>query len=86
MGSRASWGSRPRPALRAPALSRRASAARDAAVAVDEAADERRERAAAMNTATLYLKTQGKPITTPVSVIKEGSGVHNPTFTTIFAN
>jgi len=45
-----------------------------------------RERAAAMNTATLYLKTQRKPITTPVSVIKEGSGVHNPTFTKIFAN
>lgn len=45
-----------------------------------------RERAAAMNTATHYLKMQGKPITTPVSVIKEGSGVKSPTFKKIFAN
>ena len=45
-----------------------------------------RERAAAMNTATQYLKLQGKPITTPVSVIKEGSGVKSPTFKKIFAN
>lgn len=45
-----------------------------------------RERAAAMNTATQYLKSQGKPITTPVSVIKEGSGVRHATFQKIFAN
>lgn len=50
------------------------------------AAASSRERAAAFNTASTYLKTQGKPITTPVSVLKEGQGMRNSVFKTIFAN
>ena len=42
--------------------------------------------AAAMNTATAYLKAQGKSIRTPVSVLKEGSAMRHPIFQKIFAN
>lgn len=45
-----------------------------------------KERAAAFNTASTYLKTQGKPITTPVSVLKEGQGMRHSVFKKIFAN
>ena len=45
-----------------------------------------KERAAAMNTATHYLKAQGKAITTPVSVLKEESAMRHPTWKKIFAH
>jgi len=44
------------------------------------------ERAAAFNTASSYLKQQGKPMTTPVSVLKEGQGARHAVFKKIFAN
>ena len=43
------------------------------------------ERVSAMNTATAYLKTQGKPIHTPVSVLKEDAAHRHPLFQKIFA-
>ena len=45
-----------------------------------------KERAAAMNTATAYLKSQGKSIRTPVAVLKEDVAHRHATFQKIFAN
>ena len=52
---------------------------------VGKAADTQ-EKAAAMSTATTYLKQQGKPLTTNICVLKEGAGDRNPTFKKIFSN
>ena len=43
-----------------------------------------KERAAAFNTASAYLKQSGKPITTPVAVLKEANALRNATFKKIF--
>lgn len=45
-----------------------------------------RESAAAMDTATKYLAQAGKPLTTSVTVIKEGFGRKDPIFREVFAN
>ena len=39
-----------------------------------------RDRVAVFNTGSAFLRSQSRPLTTPVSVIKEGQGKHHPMF------
>ena len=45
-----------------------------------------RERAAAFNVATAYLKQHGKPLTTPVTLIRQGQGERSFVFRALFVD
>ena len=44
------------------------------------------ERASAFNTATAFLKQRALPLTTPVTLIKQGQGERSPIFSRLFAH